>query len=387
MGSMTTYLDTHSQAYRGLSDEDMGLVHALQVNGRASFREIADVLGISDQTAARRWARLRSAGRLRVLGLTDPLRLGDSIWVVRVRCTPDAAAYLGEAMARRTDTTWVNLSSGGTEISCSVRTRGPGPEESPLLQKLPRTPQVVDVSAHCSLHVFFGQDLSPINKRGPLTAAQVTALTSPDAPARAPDAAPPVTLDDSDRQLLDLLARDGRAAPGELATATGLSPSTVRRRITELRSAKRPVLRRRVPPGRPSAELPGRPVAGDRPVAPGRGRSGTRRTPRGRLRHGHDGHGEPLRQHRRPDRSALLPLPHRVGGHPPRPPPHSDRPHPTHPEGPRPLPSRAGLNPRWCAPRALRSPPTRRAGARQGERQRVAAYDTKSAHTPGPKPS
>lgn len=237
MGSMTTYLDTHSQAYRGLSDEDMGLVHALQVNGRASFREIADVLGISDQTAARRWARLRSAGRLRVLGLTDPLRLGDSIWVVRVRCTPDAAAYLGEAMARRTDTTWVNLSSGGTEISCSVRTRGPGPEESPLLQKLPRTPQVVDVSAHCSLHVFFGQDLSPINKRGPLTAAQVTALTSPDAPARAPDAAPPVTLDDSDRQLLDLLARDGRAAPGELATATGLSPSTVRRRITELRSA------------------------------------------------------------------------------------------------------------------------------------------------------
>jgi DNA-binding Lrp family transcriptional regulator len=45
---------------------------------------------------------------------------------------------------------------------------------------------------------------------------------------------PPVTLDDSDRHLLDLLARDGRAAVGELAAATGLSPSTVRRRITEL---------------------------------------------------------------------------------------------------------------------------------------------------------
>ncbi|WP_230466477.1 AsnC family protein [[Actinomadura] parvosata] len=41
-------------------------------------------------------------------------------------------------------------------------------------------------------------------------------------------------LDDGDRHLLDLLARDGRAAPGELAAATGLSPSTVRRRITEL---------------------------------------------------------------------------------------------------------------------------------------------------------
>jgi DNA-binding Lrp family transcriptional regulator len=237
MVPMTTYLDTRSRTDRGLSDDDMALVHALQINGRASFREIADVLGISDQTAARRWSRLRSAGTLRLLGLTDPLRLGESIWVVRVRCTPDAAASLGEAMARRTDTTWVSLGSAGTEISCSVRTRGPGPEESPLLQKLPRTPQVVDVSAHCSLHVFFGKDLSPINKRGPLTAAQVTALAPPDTPARATDATPPVTLDDSDRQLLDLLARDGRAAPGDLAAATGLSPSTVRRRITELRTA------------------------------------------------------------------------------------------------------------------------------------------------------
>ncbi|GAA2625123.1 Lrp/AsnC family transcriptional regulator [Streptomyces axinellae] len=235
---MATYLDTPRHTSRSLSDDDMALVHALQVNGRASFREIADALGISDQTAARRWSRLRSAGRLRVLGLTDPLRLGDSIWLVRVRCTPDAATSLGEAMARRPDTTWVHLSSGGTEINCSVRTRGPGLEESLLLQKLPRTPQVVDVSAHCSLHMFFGRHLSPINKRGPLSPAQVAALTPPDAPAeRATESAPPVTLDDSDRHLLDLLARDGRAAPADLATATGLSPSTVRRRIAELRAA------------------------------------------------------------------------------------------------------------------------------------------------------
>ncbi|MEU1630497.1 Lrp/AsnC family transcriptional regulator [Streptomyces sp. NPDC020096] len=234
---MKTYLDTLSRADRELSDEETALAQALQINGRASFREIADALGVSDQTAARRWSRLRSAGKLRVLGLTDPLRLGDSRWVVRVRCTPDAATSIGEALARRTDTSWVTLTSGGTEIACSVRTRGPGLEESLLLQKLPRTPQVVDVSAHCLLHAFFGRDLGSINKRGPLTAAQVAALTPPVAPEPATDATPPVTLDDSDRRLLDLLARDGRAAPGELAAATGLSLSTVRRRITELRMA------------------------------------------------------------------------------------------------------------------------------------------------------
>lgn len=236
MELMKTYLDSPGRIDRELSEEDMALAQALQINGRASFREIADALGVSDQTAARRWSRLRSAGKLRVLGLTDPLRLGDSPWIVRVRCTPDAAASIGEAMARRTDTSWVSLSSGGTEISCSMRTRGPGLEEPLLLQKLPRTPQVVDVSAHCLLHVYFGQDLSAINKSGPLTAAQVAALTPPAVPEAAADAAP-VTLDDGDRQLLDLLARDGRAAPAELAAATGLSTSTVRRRIAELRTA------------------------------------------------------------------------------------------------------------------------------------------------------
>lgn len=115
-----------------------------------------------------------------------------------------------------------------------MRTRGLGLDDSPLLQELPRTPQVVDVSAHCLLHIFFGRDLSPINKRGPLTAAQIEALTPRVTPEPAPDDTPPVTLDDSDRHLLDLLARDGRAASGELAAATGLSPSTGRRRIAEL---------------------------------------------------------------------------------------------------------------------------------------------------------
>lgn len=240
LGPVKTYLDTAVSAGLDLSEEEWALAHALQVNGRASFREIADVLGISDQTAARRWSRLRSAGKLRVLGLTDPARLGESRWMVRARCTPDASAALGDALARRTDTTWVNLCSGGTELTCSVRTHAPGADESLLLRKLPHTPQVVDVSAHCLLHVFFGHDLSPITKIGPLTAGQVAALAPPGPqPVREPAAEPvrTVTLDDTDRHLLDLLARDGRAAVGELAAVTGLSTSTVRRRITELRTA------------------------------------------------------------------------------------------------------------------------------------------------------
>src|ERR1700722_16375393 len=45
---------------------DLQLVYALQLDGRASFSLIGEVLGVSDQTIARRYHRLRSAGLLRV---------------------------------------------------------------------------------------------------------------------------------------------------------------------------------------------------------------------------------------------------------------------------------------------------------------------------------
>lgn len=69
-------------------DLDRGLLHALQVDGRAPFRRIADVLGVSDQTVARRYARLRSVQALRVIGFSDPVLVGDDQWMVRARCAP-----------------------------------------------------------------------------------------------------------------------------------------------------------------------------------------------------------------------------------------------------------------------------------------------------------
>ena len=51
---------------------DRRLLHALGVDGRASFRLIASVIGVSEQTAARRYRRLRDAGVVRVLMLPAP---------------------------------------------------------------------------------------------------------------------------------------------------------------------------------------------------------------------------------------------------------------------------------------------------------------------------
>ncbi|GAA4615845.1 Lrp/AsnC family transcriptional regulator [Actinoallomurus liliacearum] len=208
---------------------DLGLIHALRLDGRASFRAVAEVLGVSENTVARRYRRLRGGGLLRVVGTVNGARLGYVPWTIRLRCTPDAASRVAEALAAREDTSWVYLLSGGTEISCNVQARSADEQEALLLHRLPRTSRVVSVSAHLLLRGF----ALPTGWAGvaALSPEQVERLRPE--PEEAEDG--PVTLDDDDRALLQALSRDGRAPYAELTSVTGWSESTVRRRLTALR--------------------------------------------------------------------------------------------------------------------------------------------------------
>src|SRR6201995_481050 len=214
-------------------------VYALQLDGRAPFSLIGDVLGVSDQTVARRYNRLRSSGLLRVRGLREPDLLGLRSWVIRVQCTPSAAAAVAEALARRPDTAWISLTSGGTEITCVVRTRTGEDASHLLLDTLPRSRGVTGISAQCVLHTYFGGVLSLVNKSGTLTPDQVAAL-QPQAgtgPAAQGPVTPEARIPAGDGALLDTLELDGRTTHRDLAAATGWSQSTVRRRLADLRAS------------------------------------------------------------------------------------------------------------------------------------------------------
>lgn len=213
-----------------LDELDRALVHALHVDGRAPFNQLAAVLGTSQQTVARRYRRLRSAGVLRVVGMTDARRLGQVEWFLRLHCTPDAALPVARTLARRPDTSWVQLTSGGTEISCVVRAPGGHAPQALLLQQLPKTPRVVSVSAHCLLRSFVGGPVGWHGRADVLTAEQVGRLT----PVHGTGSS---EVDISgDERLLAALRQDGRLTFGELAAATGVSEPTVRRRIGQLRA-------------------------------------------------------------------------------------------------------------------------------------------------------
>jgi DNA-binding Lrp family transcriptional regulator len=210
---------------------DRQVVHALGIDGRAAFSRIAAALGVSDQTVARRYRRLRSAGVLRVLGRPDPVRLGYAQWFIRLRCTPDAAGSVATALARRPDTIWVTLVSGGTEIVCVTQARSHQDRDTLLLQKLPRTNRVISVSAHSILKMFVGGPVGWPGLATALTPDQVERLRPP-----AADRTAEVVHDAGDEALFEVLGRDGRTGYAELAAATGWSESTVKRRMDHLRA-------------------------------------------------------------------------------------------------------------------------------------------------------
>ena len=209
---------------------DRGIVHALAVDGRASFSEIAGVLGVSDQTVARRYRRLRSSGVIRVVGLRARQSMGSLGWLLHLRCVPGVGEPLAEGLAQRSDTAWVQLLSGDTEVLCTVR--GAAAERDAVVAKLPRGGRIVAVSAHQLLHVY----VAASGGLGFLRALEQDQLEPlrPPVPEQKLRRGEVAELGEMDLAMFRELGVDGRRSHADLAKAIGWSESSVRRRMEQL---------------------------------------------------------------------------------------------------------------------------------------------------------
>ncbi len=214
-------------------DLDRRIIHGLQCAPRVSFRRLGEVLGVSEQTVARRYAALRRDGVLRVVGLGNPTAHGQVEWIARLRCRPDAVGPLARSLARRPEVAYVAVASGGSEIICVIRSPD-GTGHDDLLRQLPRASAVLDVNVDLVVRTF--GDLGSAPWTGPdasLTPEQVRRLTA-DRPVPAD---PPQPSGAEDLPLLRALAEDGRATHTRLAELTGWSKPRVARRLEALEAA------------------------------------------------------------------------------------------------------------------------------------------------------
>ncbi len=212
---------------------DRLIIAALQVNGRAGWRQIASVIGAPERTVAARGVELVRSGRVIIHGFT--LLPGGGVLeqtIAKLRCQPGMNRVTAAAAADRPGTVFAFLTTG--EIDCICEILGDRARSySLLLDELPALPGItsIDTSTVIKLYKAIHQWLPGI-----LDDDQIAALRETGQPWEPTGAIELPPLGREEQEMARVLAADGRATIEELARATALSPASARRRMAQMQA-------------------------------------------------------------------------------------------------------------------------------------------------------
>ena len=211
---------------------DRGLVAALQLNGRAPWRQVARALEASEATVARRGQQLLDSGVVTVTGLLDHPRCGLGVPLqVRLRCRPGAADAVAEALAALPSAGFVALVMGGADVAAELVVAGHQDVARVLGSALSRPGDVVEIEPMMVVRSFAAADEWDPGLLGPGAAAL---LRRHAVPAGYREWREPERLTAQELAVARVLAADGRASYAQIADAVGTSESTAARRVDSL---------------------------------------------------------------------------------------------------------------------------------------------------------
>lgn len=210
-----------------LAEEDLALIHALQIAPRVSWAEAARVLGSTPTALATRWQRLRAAG-LAWVTVHSGEQSHDVVAFVDLRVDPAHRAEAIERIARDPRAASVEETAGGRDLVLTVIVPDYDSLAAFALDDLPTTPGVRAVNTHVATKVHrqgsdWRLDALDRDQQAALRAAARNAESR--SHGRIPDSCWPV---------VQRLAHDGRQNAAEIARALDRDPATVRRQVARL---------------------------------------------------------------------------------------------------------------------------------------------------------
>lgn len=107
-----------------LDETDRAVIAHLAADGRASFREFASTMGVSEATVRLRYTKLVESGAVRVMCIVNPLRLGyrSTSWVgIRVG-DQGRAQEVAEALTQFSAVSYVAITAGRFDVLAEVVT-------------------------------------------------------------------------------------------------------------------------------------------------------------------------------------------------------------------------------------------------------------------------
>ncbi|MCW2839212.1 MAG: AsnC family transcriptional regulator [Aeromicrobium sp.] len=198
---------------------ERSLIELLQVDGRTSFAEMARQTGVTEKTVRRKVNRLIELSAIQVSAVTDPELLGyTALGLVCIRLDGTrATAELSDTLAELPEVDYVTSTTGRFPIQAEVVCRDAVELQRVIDENIRPLAGVADVEVLPYLRLHYQQ-------------ARFTNVLASDKPA----GVRPLRLDETDRQVIALLATDGRIAFADIATELGVSETMVRQRYQKL---------------------------------------------------------------------------------------------------------------------------------------------------------
>ena len=215
-----------------LDDLDRRLVAALQLNGRASWSQVARAVEANESTVARRGQQLVDSGVVGVVGVLDHLRCGLGISLqVRLRCRSGATGAVAEALTELAATRFVTVVTGSADVAAEFVVTDHRDVTRVLVDDLPRPDDIVETESMVVVRKFSAVEEWDTGLLGP----RADAILRPDGVlAGHREWHEPERLTELEFAIARVLAADGRASYAQIAAAVGVSGSTAARRVESL---------------------------------------------------------------------------------------------------------------------------------------------------------
>lgn len=107
--------------FGGMDDVDRQILEALRQDGRTPFAQIADQLGVSPGMIRMRYNRLVEMGYLKVVAITNPLRMGyDAMAMIGLRTDGTKMLEVAEKVATFDEVVYLIVTTGRYDIMVEV---------------------------------------------------------------------------------------------------------------------------------------------------------------------------------------------------------------------------------------------------------------------------
>ncbi|MGI6147934.1 MAG: Lrp/AsnC family transcriptional regulator [Firmicutes bacterium] len=137
-----------------LDDTDREIIELLQQDGRMPFLTIANQLGLAEGTVRRRVARLLDEGILRIVGITDPFRIGlYTVAIVGLKVERGRIDPIANALAELPEVRSVALSTGNFDLVIQVAVKNNDELLTFLIKKLSEIPGILNTGTSLVLKV------------------------------------------------------------------------------------------------------------------------------------------------------------------------------------------------------------------------------------------